>query len=143
VTVVVGGEALVLLIFTLWGTIASPSTNGGVIIALVVALATAMGMQSVALHLLGVPGVSSTAINSTWIGVVSAISGRILMLRRRRPGAATGARVDVLVIGSYLVGAVTAAMAMSGWQLAVAAIPTGIVTLVAVIAFVRYQRSSA
>jgi hypothetical protein len=54
VTVVVGGEALVLLIFTLWGTIASPSTNGGVIIALVVVLATAMGMQSVALHVLGV-----------------------------------------------------------------------------------------
>jgi uncharacterized membrane protein YoaK (UPF0700 family) len=143
VTFVVAGEALVLLIFTLWGTIAAPSTSGGAIMALLVVLATAMGMQSVVLHVLGVPGISSTAINSTWIGVVSAISGRILMLRRRRAGAATGARLDVLIIGSYLLAAVTAAVAVSRWQLAAAAVPTGIVTLVAVIAFLRYQRSSA
>src|SRR5262249_55125597 len=39
VTFVVAGEAVVLLIFTLWGTSVSPSSTGGVIIALVVVLA--------------------------------------------------------------------------------------------------------
>jgi uncharacterized membrane protein YoaK (UPF0700 family) len=73
VTVVVAGEAIVLLIFTLWGTIASPSTASGAIMVLLAVLASAMGMQSVALRVLGVPGVSNTSINTTWIGVVSAL----------------------------------------------------------------------
>jgi hypothetical protein len=49
----------------------------------------------------------------------------------------------VWVIGSYLLGAVAAALAASRWQLAAAAVPTGIVTLVAVIAYLRYRKSSA
>jgi uncharacterized membrane protein YoaK (UPF0700 family) len=150
VTVVVAGEALVLLVFTLWGTIASPSVTGGVMMALlVVVLAMAMGMQSVALHVLGVPGVASTAISTTWISVVSALSDWILMLRRLCGGAAmrdrdpTGVRVQLLVIGSYLLAAVAAAVAVSHWQLTAAAVPTGMVMLVAVIAFLRYGFRSA
>lgn len=143
VTFVVAGEAVVLLIFTLWGTIASLSSTGRVIIALVVVLATAMGMQSVALQMLDVPGVSSTSINSTWVGIVSALSSRILILRRLCGGAATGASLDIWVIVSYLLGAVAAALAASRWQLAAAALPTGMVMVVAVISYLRYRRSSS
>jgi uncharacterized membrane protein YoaK (UPF0700 family) len=149
VTAALAGECIVLLAFTLWGTVASPSATSGVIFALIVVLATAMGMQSVAFHVLGVSGVASTAITGTWIGVISGLSGRFRMIRERRESASAqdnhpaGIAVEAMVIGAYLVAAVAAGMTESRWHLAVAAVPTCVVAFVAIVAFLRFRRSSS
>jgi uncharacterized membrane protein YoaK (UPF0700 family) len=149
VTATLAGECLVLLVFTLWGTIASPSAASWANDALIVGLAMAMGMQSITLHVLGISGFVSTAITSTWIEVICGLSGRFRMIRELQQRAAAagnylaGIRVQVMVIGAYLVAAVAAGMAYSRWQLAVAAIPTGVVAFVTIVAFLRFQRSSS
>ena len=149
VTATLAGECLVLLVFTLWGTIASPSPGSEATIALIVLLATAMGMQSIALHALGVSGVTSTAINATWIEVICSLSSRFRMIRELHARASAegnyfaGIGAQVMVIGAYLVAAAIAGLADSRWHLAVAAIPTGVVAFVTIVAFLRFQRSSS
>ena len=147
VTATLAGESLVLLVFTLWGTIASPSPDSEATVALIVLLAMAMGMQSIALHVLGVSGVTSTAISATWIEVICGLTSRFRMVRELHARASAegnyfaGIGPQVMVIGAYLVAAVAAGMADSRWHLAVAAIPTGVVAFVTIVAFLRYQRS--
>lgn len=149
VTAALAGEGIVLLVFTLWGTIASSGAASGTIVALIVVLAVAMGMQSVALHVLGVSGVASTAITGTWIGVIGGLSNRLRIIRGRGESASAranhqaGIGVEVMVIGAYLGAAVAAGLAESRWHLAVAAAPTCIVAFVATVAFLRFRRSSA
>ncbi len=149
VTATLAGECLVLLVFTVSGTIASPSPNSMANVALIVVLAMAMGMQSVALHVLGISGVASTAINTTWIEVICGLSGRFSMIRQLHARASAegnhlaGIGAQVAIIGAYLVAAVAAGMAESRWHLAVAAIPTGVVAFVTLVAFLRFQRVPA
>jgi len=76
VTAALASECLVLVVFTLWGTLAAPSATSGATYALIVVLALAMGTQSVALHVLGVSGVASTAITGTWVGVIGGLSSQ-------------------------------------------------------------------
>ena len=54
VTAALAGECLMLLVFTLWGTIAPPSAASWATVAFIAVLAMSMGMQSVTLHVLGV-----------------------------------------------------------------------------------------
>ena len=149
VTATLAGECLLLLVFTLWATIVSPNPTSETTVALIVVLATAMGMQSIALHVLGVSGVASTAINTTWIEVVCGLSSRFRMIRQLHQHASAegshraGIREQILVIGAYLVTAVAAGMGYGRWHRAVAAIPTGIAAFVAIVAFLRFHRSAS
>ena len=147
VTAALAGECLMLVVFTLWGTIAPPSAASWTTVALIAVLAMSMGMQSVTLHVLGVSGVASTAITDTWIKVICGLTSRLRMIRELHQRASAGGnylagiRVQVMVIGAYLVSAVIAGMAESRWHLTVAAIPTGFVAFVTIVAFLRFQRS--
>jgi uncharacterized membrane protein YoaK (UPF0700 family) len=149
VTAALASECLALVVFTLWGTLAAPSATSGVTYALIVMLALAMGTQSVALHVLGVSGVASTAITGTWVGVIGGLSSQFRLMRALRAEASVEgnhlARTEVqtMVIGAYLVAAVAAGLAGSRWHLAVAVVPTGLVAFVTIVAFLRFRNLSA
>jgi uncharacterized membrane protein YoaK (UPF0700 family) len=141
VTAALALECGLLLAFTLWGTIARPSAQSGMLLALIALLAIAMGMQTAAMHAMRVAGVATTAITGTWVSFMSGFIARLrpphgdLDASTPPPAAA----VQAAVIAVYLAAAAAAGLAESRWLLAAAALPTAVVALVVVVALLRFR----
>jgi uncharacterized membrane protein YoaK (UPF0700 family) len=148
ITWVLAFESVILLSLTLWGALARPNAETTAILPFIVLAATAMGMQSITLWALGVPGVTSTVIAST-LTLLMGISGA--ELRRPLDMSAPAAQESsparpaplappsragllALVVGVYLLAAIVTGVAERTFLLAAAAIPTATVALVVVAA---------
>jgi uncharacterized membrane protein YoaK (UPF0700 family) len=131
-------ESVALLVLTLWGTVAQPTTASVAILPYVALMASAMGLQNVVVRALGAPGVTGTAITSTLTLLTEAVGGRFAWPRRvSESGAPTHAsawRIGLLalVVGMYVGAAVVTGIAERMWLLAAGAIPTVTVALVMV-----------
>ncbi len=137
VTVALTVEAAILAAFSLtwhrWGT----GPSGGVVDALIVLCAVAMGVQSAAVRRLGVPGIATTYITGTLTSLVADVVARIRHTARgdadddEAPARRWEHRPGLLaaVFGAYALGALTgtllyprAALATAGPLVAVSAV---------------------
>jgi uncharacterized membrane protein YoaK (UPF0700 family) len=141
VTRVLALEVVVLVSLTIWGALAQPNAQSMAIVPFIVLAASAMGMQSIVLWALGVPGVTSTAVASALtllMGISSAGLRRPLRMSTRAaqaakpPPSASPSRAGLLalVVGLYLLAAIVTGVAERAFLLAAAAIPTATVALV-------------
>jgi hypothetical protein len=141
ITRVLALEGVILLSLTLWGALAQPNAESAAIVPLIVLAASAMGMESIVLWALDVPGVTSTAIASALtllMGISSAGLRRPLGMSAQAAQASTPpppvspsrAGLLALVVGVYLLAAIVTGVAERTLLLAAAAIPTATVALV-------------
>jgi uncharacterized membrane protein YoaK (UPF0700 family) len=77
VTVALGVEAAIVAAFSLMWRLWPTERAGGVIYALIVLCAVAMGVQSAAVRRLGVPGIATTYITGTLTSLVADVVARV------------------------------------------------------------------
>ncbi len=141
VTIACALELLILCALTLAGAL-FPSPLSGTTHILIMLAAAAMGLQSIAVHTLGIRGVATTYITGTWTTLVAG-------LVRRHPRAdeagkdPPGTAMHAAVVGVYLLAAVVGGAAIMRWHLFALAIPTVAVAVVVVSAWSRFGRSLA
>jgi uncharacterized membrane protein YoaK (UPF0700 family) len=133
-------EGVVLLSLTLWGALAQPNAQSVAIVPFIGLAASAMGMQSVVLTALGVPGVTSTAIATTLTLLMETSSlgfFRTLGMRTQAarssspppPESSSRSGLLAVVVGVYLLAAIVTGVAEHALLLT-AAIPTATMALV-------------
>jgi uncharacterized membrane protein YoaK (UPF0700 family) len=140
VTKAIFAEFLVLLMFATGGIFADVTRSQFILYALISLAALAMGLQSTAVHALGVSGIATTYITGTWTRLVSSLT------RKRGPRISEGVvketsqtRIQGMVVVVYILAAILGGLTESNLQLKAAFIPMVGIGLVLIFAKVRMR----
>ena len=140
VTIVLGLEALVLIVLGLAWRAAGNTPEAKVVGALLLAAGCAMGLQSAALKRIGIPAVGSTAITGTVTGVMAGAVGWLHtpFASAQRPQDASETRkafaLPATVWSVYALGALAGGFGEGHWHGAAISGPAAAVGAVALIA---------
>ncbi|HUY79351.1 MAG TPA: YoaK family protein [Ktedonobacterales bacterium] len=169
VTVACVVEFAVLLALAIWGALLGSRPVGEAVYPLIALAAIAMGLQSVAVRALGVPGVVTTYITGTWVSLIAEVMTLLTppfkrigqrqrrqqrqQSRRKRSGARASEEVtatasslwsvalQAAVVGVYVVAAFLGGAAELRWRSAALTTPAIVVALVVAAALPRWRRS--
>ena len=164
VTIACAVEFVVLLALAIWGALLGSRPVGEAVYPLIALAAIAMGLQSVAVRALGVPGVVTTYITGTWVSMIAEVmmlltppfkragqSQHSQQRRRKRSGARAtedatapslwSVALQAAVVGVYVVAAVLGGAVELRWRSAALIAPAIIVALVVAAALPRWRRS--
>jgi len=149
-------EFVVLLALAIWGIALAHNPVARTVYPLIALSAIAMGLQSVAVRALGVPGVVTTYITGTWVSLIAEVidaliapvhraPGRSHPMRRNAPGitttpSAASVVLQASVVGVYVVAAFLGGAAELRWRSAAFIVPALVVALVAGAALLRWRR---
>ena len=166
-TVACAVEFVVLLALAIWGALLGSRPVGEAVYPLIALAAIAMGLQSVAVRALGVPGVVTTYITGTWVSMIAEVMTlltppfkragrsrhrqRSQSSHRQRSGARAtedatapslwSVALQAAVVGVYIVAAVLGGAVELRWRSAALIAPAIIVALVVAAALPRWRRS--
>jgi uncharacterized membrane protein YoaK (UPF0700 family) len=131
-------EFVVLLMFAIGGISADNAHSEFILYPLIVLAAIAMGIQSTAVHALGVSGISTTYITGTWTRLVSSLTFKGRSLTSKSTVKETSdRRIQAMVLVVYVLAAIAGGLTESNWQLKAAVIPVIGIGLVSVFARIR------
>jgi uncharacterized membrane protein YoaK (UPF0700 family) len=139
VTTVFALEWIILAALTLAGALLPAASSGASVSALIVLAAAAMGLQGVAARSLGVRGVATTFITGTWTSMMSGLVNRIPSAQREGAEPPTGTGTQAAVVGVYLLAAVGGGVAATRWQLLAFTVPTVVIAVVVMAAWLRFR----
>jgi uncharacterized membrane protein YoaK (UPF0700 family) len=141
VTTICACELLILAALSVTGAVLLSPSAGGVIDLFILLVATAMGLQSVAVTALGIRGVATTYITGTWTTMMVGLVSKLPLALARPSGAEPrpGTGMQTAVVGVYLLAAVVGGAADARWHLRALAVPTVAVAAVVAIAWRRFH----
>ncbi len=146
VTAACAVEGLILLALTVGGAHIGMRSGALTVSVLIAFSALAMGLQSGAVRILGVVGVTTTYITGTWTSMVAGLVGQLRHAhapdrsggRSQEPRRGVG--IQAAVVGVYLAAAVAGGAAEIAWHWAAMLLPTVAVGLVVALAALRFHR---
>jgi uncharacterized membrane protein YoaK (UPF0700 family) len=108
--------------------------------------AIAMGIQSVAVRPLSIPGITTTYITGTWTSLVTEVAVRLRLVRTKNAGGTTtprpssGAPLQAMVLLVYGLAAVAGGAANAVWHVPSIFIPAIAIGIVAILAQFVFPR---
>lgn len=133
-------ECIVLLALAAGGIRLAEGGGDNLLMILITFSAIAMGIQSVAVRPLSIPGITTTYITGTWTSLVTEVAVRLRLVRTRNsqgsgtPRPSSGARLQAMVLVVYGVAAVAGGAANAKWHVPSIFIPAIAIGLVAILA---------
>jgi len=142
VTKILTAEFLMIIIFTSLG-FTSGYFSPNVVYLLVLLASISMGMQSTAVRVLGISGVSTTYVTGTW---TTFIINLITIRRSHNESQRTVKRkqdtiIQVLTLVTYVMGAASGGLMVSQFLFKATIIPVCIIGFVLIVARIRFHQT--
>jgi uncharacterized membrane protein YoaK (UPF0700 family) len=139
-------ECLVLFALSFGGLRLAGIGDESLVLTLIALSAIAMGLQSVAVRPLSVPGITTTYITGTWTSLISDLAVRLHVIRgggipdESPPRPSSGARLQAIVLLFYGIAAVGGGAANARWGVASIFLPAVVIGIVALLALLIFPK---